>query len=361
MSNPQSPDPLRTELAASPHLFDFFQAVRLLHRWARADAADADAPTRRPVGEDFPPADEVVRFRVLPTLGFPAGELRDFHEQTDAPPEMTVNFLGLIGASGVLPRHYTQLVIERVRRRDLSLRDFLDLFHHRAVSLFYRAWEKYRFPIALERAAADPRQEPDQFTHCLLCLVGMGTERLRRRQQVPEDVLLFYGGHFAHQPRNSIGLAQVVGDYFGLPVEVRQFEGRWLHLEAKDQTRLPAGNVLGRRYHRMGDEALVGARVWSVEHRFRVRVGPLDYRTFRRLTPEGDLLRPMCQLIRTYVGPDFDFDVQVVLHADEAPACRIAAGGEKAARLGWDAWPRNREFVVAVDDAVFEDDGAPDA
>lgn len=332
----------------------------MLHRWARNNEAAGSA--RRPVGEDFPPSEEVARFRVQPTLGFPASEIRDFREfpdETATPPEMVVNFMGLIGANGVLPRHYTQLVIERVRRKDFSLRDYLDLFHHRAISLFYRAWEKYRFPIGFERAdeAADP---PDPFTYCLLCLVGLGTDDLRRRQQVPDEALLFYGGHFAHQPRNAFGLEAVIDDHFGLPAEIRQFQGRWLHLEVKDQTRLPAGNVLGRRYHRMGDEALVGERVWSVEHRFRVRVGPLSYKLFRRLTPEGDLLRPLCQLIRTYVGPDFDFDVQLVLRANEAPPCRIAAAGDNAGRLGWDAWPRNREFVIAVDDAVFENDGEPD-
>lgn len=352
MSTSPAPDPLRVELATAPHLFDFFQAVRLLHRWARDDAGGTP---RRPVGEDFPPAEEVVRFRVLPTLRFPAGEVHEFGEQTGVPPEMTVTFLGLVGPGGVLPRHYTQLIIERVRRRDYSLRDFLDLFHHRAISLFYRAWEKYRFPIGIERASEDAQL--DSFTRCLLCLTGLGTQGLRGRQLVPDEVLLFYGGHFAHYPRNAIGLERVIGDYFGLPVEVRQFEGRWLHLEAKDQTRLPAGNVLGRRYHRLGDEALVGDRVWSVEHRFRVRVGPLTYAMFRRLTPAGDLLRPMCQLIRSYAGPDFEFDVQLVLEASETPPCRIGLAGDHAARLGWDAWSRNRAYVVAVDDAVFEVDG----
>jgi type VI secretion system protein ImpH len=273
---------------------------------------------------------------------------------------MTVTFLGLIGANGVLPRHYTQLVIERVRHKDFSLRDFLDLFHHRAISLFYRAWEKYRFPIGYERAVAEHPLQPDAFTSCLLSLVGLGPESLRRRLETPDEALLYYGGHFAHFPRNAIGLERVIGDYFRLPVEVLQFTGRWLHLEPKDQTRLPAGNVRGRRYHHLGDEALVGDRVWSVEHRFRVRVGPLDYATFRRLTPAGDLLRPLCQLIRTYVGPDFDFDVQLVLDQKETPPCRIDAGGAGAVRLGWDAWPRHREFVVAVDDAVFEHDGAPE-
>ena len=85
-------------------------------------------------------------------------------------------FLGLTGPSGALPRHYTELLLQRIREKDFSLRDFLDLFNHRLISLFYRAWEKYNWPVAYERSQLDnPGGEPDPVTRSVYCLVGMGT------------------------------------------------------------------------------------------------------------------------------------------------------------------------------------------
>ena len=91
---------------------------------------------------------------------------------------MTVAFMGLTGPLGVLPRHYTDLLLERGRRKDWTLRDFLDIFNHRLISLFYRAWEKYRLPIVYE-AAAWRHQENDCGSQYLFDLMGLGTSGLR--------------------------------------------------------------------------------------------------------------------------------------------------------------------------------------
>jgi hypothetical protein len=39
---------------------------------------------------------------------------------------MRVNFMGVIGPQGLLPIYYTELVIDRLRAKDRTLRDFLD-------------------------------------------------------------------------------------------------------------------------------------------------------------------------------------------------------------------------------------------
>ena len=365
--------PVSLRLAEQPYQFEFFQAVRVLERMARQRAESSSLAHASgceawvPVGADGPPKRETVRFRALVSHAFPPSEvcslkLREDHGgEPEAPlAEMTVAFMGLTGPSGVLPQHYTQLVIERVRRKDESLRDFLDLFNHRFISLFFRAWEKYRLPAAFERALSDPdAADEDLFTRALYCLVGLGTERLRGRLRFPDPVFLYFSGHCAHRRPTVAALESMIEEYFQLPVRVLQFEGQWLYLSAEDQTQMPAARDPDGRNCRLGWDVVVGQRVWSVENKFRVRLGPLDYESFCRFTPLGDGLVPLCQLIRCRVGPEFDFDIQPVLKADEVPWCRAGGDERSASRLGWNTWLRSRPMPADGDEAVFVNEGNP--
>src|SRR5262249_36267283 len=137
-------------------------------------------------------------------------------DQPLPPLEMLVAFLGLTGPQGVLPQHYTALLLRRIREKDHALHDFLDLFNHRAVSLFYRAWEKYRLPFAYERSRLDGSEEADACTRSLYCLVGLGTGSQRGRLAIDDEAFLFYSGHFAHHPRSASGLEGLLEDYFEL-------------------------------------------------------------------------------------------------------------------------------------------------
>jgi type VI secretion system protein ImpH len=359
------------QLFAEGYAFDFFQAVRVLER---------AYPKRQRVGLAGPPRDEIVRFRAHLSLNFPPSTIYELERPPapDRPPLMTETFLGLTGPSGVLPRHYTEMLIrldlenraETRREARHALRAWLDQFNHRVVSLFYRAWEKYRFHIVYETGAA-LRPEPDAFTRALFSFVGLGTPALRERLRVTTRVeeggrprhrvlaeiddlaLLHYAGLLSQRPRTAAGLAQLLRDYFGLPLEVQQFRGRWLRLDAETQTRLGAANC------EMGLNAVAGERVWDVQSKLRLRLGPLRREQFDDLLPdpaphgERKAFFLLVQLARLYLGPDFDFDVQLVLRKEDVPSCRLTPEG-LGPRLGWNTWlgsePRTRDAA----DPVFE-------
>lgn len=337
---------LSGRLFHEPHRFDFFQAVRLLERLL----PDGDGARER----------EAVRFRSTLSLGFPAATVTQVrggagNEAEDTLPpsaEMAVTFLGLTGSSGVLPYHYTRLLLRQLRVKDSSLRDWLDLFNHRLVSLFYRAWEKYRLAFAYERAKRT-EDGPDRCTQVLYSLVGLGTAGLRGRQEIDDETVLYYAGHFAHCPRSASALGDVLADHFDVPVAVEQLQGQWLVLEANDRAVLPGLGRRTGRNNRLGVGLVVGERVWDVQSKFRLRVGPLNYAQFRRHLPGGTGLRPLCQLTRTYTGPDLSFDVQLVLRAAEVPACRLGGDDGDVARLGWNTWLHSGSVRADADDAVF--------
>jgi type VI secretion system protein ImpH len=352
--------PLAERLLTEPYSFDWFQAVRVLERWARQVAP---ARPSAPVGTDVTPDQEHVFFRALASQAFPAAPLNQVRDSPGGPSaggrerpsgkpiEAIVTFFGLTGPEGVLPAHYTSLLMRRIRAKDFALRDFLDMFNHRALSHFFRAWEKYQLPASFERAALDG--ETDPVTQLIFCLAGYGTGGLRGRLTVPDAAFLFYAGHFAHFPRSATALEGLLTDYFGLPVRLEQVVGQWLSLAEGDGSRMPDDDYPDGRNNELGLSVLIGERVWDVQSRFAVRLGPLRYEQFRTFMPDGDGLRELVELLRAYVGPEFDFEVIPLLLPTDAPPCILASEGDTAARLGWNAWVHDGDYVSVISDASF--------
>lgn len=328
---------LTERLFLEPHRFGFFQAVRLLEIFAAG---------RRPVGHDGPPAAETVRFGAEASLAFPASEVLDLDADDDArPARMTVRHIGLTGPQGVLPRHYTTLVMERLRQRDRTLADFLDLFNHRLTSLFYRAWMKYRLHLGVRPDAHDA------LSTYLYSLFGLGTPGLRGRLAVDDRALLFYTGLLAQQPRSASGLAGMLADYFAdLPVGLQQFVGQWLALDPEGLTslRLHGGN------NRLGIDAVIGSRVWHTQSRFRVLLGPMTYARFCAFLPPGRASREVLALTRFFVGLELDFEFRLVLRAEEIPPCQLGSTGPLATRLGWSTWLVSRSAAHDADDVRLD-------
>lgn len=332
--------PLASVLSEEAYRFDFFQAVRLLERIHRDRASIGRAGTD--------PARETVRFRTRASLEFPPSQIHSITQNNgaardasapdadDAQPQMTVSFMGLTGPLGLLPHYYTELLMERARYKDAALWEFLDLFNHRLISLFYRAWEKHRFPVAYERGAED------RFTEYLFDIVGMGTRGLRGAQLgFPDEGLLLYGGLIAQRPHSASALKNILGDYFGVPARIAQFSGQWLKLDEENLSRLGTAN------NQLGLNTVAGARIWNDQSKFRVELGPLRLREFIAFLPVGAGYKPSTELTKFFVGMEFDFDVQLVLKKEEVPPLKLTtAGGDAYPMLGWTTWLKTRPFTA---------------
>jgi type VI secretion system protein ImpH len=314
---------LETRLQAEPFCFEFFQAVRLLERFS---------PARKPAGRFYHPATEAVRFGAHPSLSFPASEIQSLVWREAKAPMMTVNFIGLFGPQGVLPLYYTELVMERLRERDTTMRDFFDLFNHRIISLFYQAWEKHRLPIAHEQG------EMGRFSQLLLALIGLGTPGLQQRQKVPDDSLIFYGGLLAQQPRSAAALRQLLTDYFGIPVEIEQFVGSWCRLDPETQCRMEEGSGYSDE---LGVGAVIGDEVWEPQSRVRIKLGPLSLTQYLGFLPDGTAYAPLKAITKFFSGDGLDFEVQLILERRQAPPCELGAEGDAAPRLGWVTWMKS--------------------
>lgn len=335
----ETPDLIRLDpadrLMEDPTAFGFFQAVRLLER---------THPDRSPVGGLADPSEEVARFSVNPALGFPASEIQGISEPEDGPTRLLVNFFGLTGPQGVLPLAYSQLVAERQRAKDPAMRDFLDIFHHRMISLFYRAWEKYRFAVGYER------NQKDKLTEHIADLMGLGPDRQVDEPVIKREALLYYSGLVASRQRSAQAMEAMLEDYFGVDVKVEQFVGAWYPLSQDGLCILdddPAPGAAG-----LGEGCPAGDEIWDQQARVRLRLGPLRRKQYESFLPRGTAHKALKELTRQFGGEGFDMEVQLVLDRRDVPGTMLGAE-RNGLPLGWGSMLTTRPLDRDPDDTIL--------
>ncbi len=328
---------LNQEFFDEPYKFEFFQAVRLLEKMF---------PERSPVTRSVTPQTEVVRFRGNASLRFPPSQIFEIRESHDEfsdrnKIEMFVNFMGMLGIVGVLPIHYTELAVDRARYGDTTMWSFLDIFTHRAVSMFFRAWEKYRFPIQYERGN-------DDFTNYLYDFIGLGTNGLRNKLNLDDERLLPYSGLIIQKPHSTTAIEQILADYFGITAKIEQFFGQWLDLDEESITQLGESNST------LGSTAIIGTRIWEQQSKFRVVLGPLTFKEFQAFLPNGTAYKSSRSMLRFLVGLELDFDVQIKLKAKQVPSCILTTRAQRRPMLGWTSWLKTKPFKKDDEQVVLQ-------
>jgi type VI secretion system protein ImpH len=319
------------QLAAEPYSFSFYSALRRLH------ALDLSMN----LGKSLRPRDDRVRIAQQPDLRFAPSTVREFIQpKGDDPARLTVNFLGLLGPNGPLPLHLTEYALDRLRAQDPTLVAFLNVFHHRMFSLFYRAWAVHQKNVDLDRV------QGRRFTQYIGSFFGLGTSAVQNRDDVDDAAKLFFSGRLACQTKNPEGLAAILNEYFGVPAKVEPFTGQWVAVPETDACRLGESPSTGL----MGSTIIVGSKVWQVQTKFRLRFGPLKYADLLRLLPNQGGFRRLKTWVRNYCGDELFWDVQYVLLANEVPSTQLGNGGF----LGWTTWVNTRKPKKDAEDLLID-------
>ncbi len=352
----RDPSGLAERLATNGFRFDFFQAIWLLERYG-------DVGTL--VGQRGPVADEAISFRPDYSMGFPSTEVKSIFRST-TPEGATTHvidetFFGLYGVSSPLPLHYAVDVVRAVETTDHStahhdvpqldedglpgrapLRDFIDIFNHRLVSLFYRSWLKYRFERTFQLAGRD------SITEYLSLLIGCPPTHDREALGVDPLRLICYAGVLTQRPRSATSLERLIQDYWqGLGCRSLQCVGRWVLIEDSDQNRLSTLNTV------LGDNLCLGEQVYDLSGAFTLAIGPMDFETYLSFLPGEERFEETRRLTMFYCNDPLEFSFELLLEADEAPELMIDSSPQSA-RLGYTSWLRTSdvEETSVVFDAV---------
>lgn len=327
-------------LLDNPAQYQFRQGMRLLLMWLRSQGITYEDAFK-----------DVLRFQNSVSLGFPASEIEALKAEltgsTGDPPDrttgeeqegldwssqpivpgqivLTPKFIGLLGASGTLPFHYSErIAAQQLHSKDDSARAFLDLLSNRMVGLFFESWGKYRLESSVDT------QGTDSLRGLLTQLGGFKHTGSASRTRGEDDAKAYYAAAFRNRPVSAFAVADALSDHFGLPIEIEQFVGSW------DELRIGQKTVLGRTGPTLGQGATMGARIWRCDLRIRLNIGPLDAAQRDRCLPHGAIASGIKRMLQHFGMTNLDCEMRLLLKPEcIRPAC-LSANPRSRDRLGW--------------------------
>ena len=317
------------EVSEKPYQYGFYQTVRRINCFYR------DKPL---TGHSYRPADDPVRFSQEPYTMFAPSTFSalEFYGSNQIP-RLSQRFIGLFGPNGPLPLHLTEYARNRQRNeRDASFSRFVDIFHHRIVSLFYRAWAQSQPTVQFDRP------ESDRFADYLGSLIGLGFPSLKNLDSMHHLSKLSFAGHLGSLPRHVNGLVSLVQGYFGVKAKVVEFIAHWLRIPKQDHVLLGEGSLNGC----LGQTTVIGERVQQRQDKFRLCLGPLTLDQYEAFLPTGKSFDALVAVVRNYIGIEYLWEVNLILKKDEKPVTCLG----KTGKLGWTSWLKTEQQLDHVDD-----------
>ncbi|WP_281276778.1 type VI secretion system baseplate subunit TssG [Geomonas terrae] len=308
----------------------FFQVVQLLERMH---------PGVVGVGEAISPDTERIRFKARKGFTFPAGDVTGVSCGEDGVVQVEVAHMGLIGPSGMLPHWYHELVLAREAAKDHAMGDFYDLFQHRLVSLFYRAWKRNAL------LPQKKRDHSDVFSSHLFSFLGLGTSGLREHLTASEAALLHFCGEASRQGASAETIARIVTAVFGVKADVEPFVPRVVALEKSDLA------TLGQANCRLGEDAVCGCEANEIQSTFRLCLGPMGYQDFIELSAPRTL-KHLVSLVRFLAGLEYEFEIRLVLKRDDVPGTKLGSTSFGTPSLGFSTWIKAPCLILDADPFV---------
>lgn len=353
-------------LQREPFRFEFFQAVRMIELTMLARE-------EREGRQRLHPAERIValrmRFRNSLSLSFPPSEiealtLRDANghawvepapdntgESLPAAPaidriELTPAFFGLLGVQGALPVNYTEMLLRREQDlRDSTARAFLDIFTTRATALFYAAWSKYRLPLR------HPQERGRGYLPALLAIAGLEHDSQRQplrgeSAEIFDETVAGYAAALQHRPMSAAFLQRVLSDYFGIPIRVEQFVGKWYDVPAAQMSQFGGANMV------LGRTALAGVRVWQRDLRIRLWIGPLPKQAFQAFFPRMSHAKALERMLALLSGSTLEYEVRLILAKKDVST--VALDPQQGSHLGWDSFLSTRDAPQDRSDTCYD-------
>lgn len=304
-----------------------------LMRAMAARIPDMPAP-----GKAIRPSQEPFRLGQVAQMAFAPREVARIRE-ADGKVEVDLFSLGIWGPQGAMPLHFSEQAYAWSEHQDRTLTNFVNIFHHRALSLFYRAWF-----ISQDTASLD-RKTDERFAFYTGSLAGLDPKDITD-SLLPVHPRLASTSHLIREARSPEGLVGALTYYFDIPVRIEEYVEQWVYLDKNEQSSLGdfSSSVL------LGDGAILGNAIQDKQHKFRLVLGPLSFRQYVLFSPWGNDLPILREWVRNFIGFEYAWDVQLILAADEMPEATL----DGTHQLGYASWLERNGNRTPVKGMSFE-------
>jgi type VI secretion system protein ImpH len=302
-------------LQAETSSFEFHQAVRIILHFLKTEKG-------------------TLFFKINPSLAFSVSELKELQHAVKEDEahlfDLSINFMGLIGAAAILPDAYSELLLERLQAKDPTFLAFLNLFQNKLIHLFYKLSTFSHYYLSYEL------KEPHPIMDGLNAVIG---EEVNNAPKALQDTLYHHAGLLGMQARGAEGLRLWLENYFDLEVQICPYKGEWIALPKNSRSELGQQKAL--------TGLVLGKRIWHVQNKLTILIGPIDYSDFSDFVPGTEMFEAFNQIVKLYLGLEYDYEIKVLLKKENLSAVSL---GKKGMKLGWGAWlkPQSAEIETGV-------------
>lgn len=318
--------------------YDFYQLVRILKYFKGKKDVFSEQ-----IGNSFP------YFSSSTQNNFPIQQVINVNKHKDHVNVIKVSFIGLVGNKGILPFHYTEKILQTIHHGNYGLQVFFDLFNNKIISLLYSAWEKNHC-YASYKAKEKYFTNKDSFGYALSSIAGINADYIPSRLKLEKELFAYYANIFNKQNKNALSLENFLSEYFTLPIKILQFHGEWLSI-THEKTIISINKAVNN-FQQIGCNTILGNRQWSIQHNFRIYIGPVTYDQFILMQPKSTLVNELIKLTRLYISPELSFDMQIELLAQEVPY--FIFNLNKPKQLGWNTWLINKPMMKKANQLIIK-------
>ena len=314
-------------LSTQANRYDFYAALR------QFECVFVDKPR---LGHSLRSSEDMLRLEQEPSNLFAPSTLFSCQLDPDQHWHLRVLFFGLFGPHGALPHHLTEYLRERQRQEidDQASLAFFNLFHHRLLSLFYRAWANK------EPTVNRDRPESDRFDKYIGSFLGIATPELQNCDDMPDDSKRYFAAYLGDSRNHASGLLALIRAFFRIPSQMDEFVGKWLAIPQEARSSL--GQTFGTQ---LGIDTILGSHSWQCQYKFRLRLGPMSLVDYEHFFPGEQNLKRLKTIVRNYLGEELSWDLQLFLQKEQVPSSRLGQYG----RLGLNLWLKNTKTVFPHD------------
>lgn len=321
---------LPTDLIKNSQYYDWFAALLL------CESCHLD---KKRIGDLTKPSEEYIRLGQKPTLLFPAQAIHGLNIKSN-PPWLMQYFFGVFGSNGALPLHLTEYAIEQEKyHKDVVFSHFINIFHHRALSLFYRGWrlaqptadffplESLSFAKKIESlvGVADASNENKSIwiTYKKLYFytsikkkpsaIFKSSEHISLIQQQQRSfeerlniIYKSYVFYLAKSSRSLESLQLLLAAFINVPIKIMPNTIDYLNKQSGYYS------ILGENESNLGENLQLGAKVLSAQSNIVVIVGPINMNSYKDFLLKNNQ-KMFIDFIRKVIGFSFNITLEFMV------------------------------------------------